>query len=171
MTRSKVKLILTKSPSNIREQHWIFAPLILYFIIRRYLLILFLYKRKHMTQWRWEKHRHRKGEKIKKSNWMPICPPIRSLHYFWPSLICQLPNQSKHSRCILTRSNGLSLGMCLFIHGVCWNMKTAALNWFSVREQTVMEKCCFTRYSWMHPGMEKLKVTEMFTYLLKALIL
>lgn len=82
----------------------------------------------------------RKGEKIKKLNLIPICYPIRSLHYCCPSLICQLPNQSKRSRCTQTRTNGLSHGICLFIHRVHWNMKTAALNWFSVRAQTVKEK-------------------------------
>lgn len=107
---------------------------------------------------RWESLGLGKGEKIEKHNLIPICHPIRSLHYCCPSLICQLPNQSKHSRCIQTRTNGLSLGICLFIRSVRWNMKTAALNWFSVREQTVKGKRCgclpFPCYSWMHPDME-----------------
>lgn len=107
---------------------------------------------------RWESLGLGKGEKIEKHNLIPICHPIRSLYYCCPSLICQLPNQSKHSRCIQTRTNGLSLGICLFIRRVRWNMKTAALNWFSARERTVKGKRCgcllFPCYSWMHPDME-----------------
>lgn len=116
-------------------------------------LFCFCIKHKHMTQWRWEIHRHGKGEKIKKSNWIPICPAIRSFHYFWPGVIWQLPIQSKHSRSIMTWTNGMSLWMCLFIHRVRWNMKTAALNWFC-KEKTVMDECCSTRYFWMESDME-----------------
>lgn len=36
----------------------------------------------------------------------------------------------------------VTLNMFIYSHVVGWNMKTAALNWFSVREQTVKEKCC-----------------------------
>lgn len=104
-----------------------------------------------MTQRKWGIHMYRK---IKKHNWIPICPPIRSSHYFSLGLICQLPIQSKHSRRNPTWTNGMSLRMCLFIHRVRWNMKTAASNWFSVKEQTVTEKRCFPRHSWMHPDME-----------------
>lgn len=156
------RTVFTKkgAPVIYRGSHWIFTPLNSYFII---VLLCFTIKQKLVTQGtecekRWESLGLGKGEKIEKHNLIPICHPIRSLHYCCPSLICQLPNQSKHSRCIQTRTNGLSLGICLFIRSVRWNMKTAALNWFSVREQTVKGKRCgclpFPCYSWMHPDME-----------------
>lgn len=126
--------------------------LLLWSRTRSDLLILFLYKKhKYMTQRKWGIHMQRK---IKKLNWIPICPPIRSSHHFSPGLICQLPIQSKHSRRNPTWTNGMSLWMCLFIHRVRWNTKTAASNWFSVKEQTVTEKRRFPRHSWMHPAIE-----------------
>lgn len=162
MTSSRSNCFYIKgAPVIYRGKHWIFTPLNLYDSI--FLLSFSSFWQKLLTQgteWekRWETLGLGKAEKIEKHNLIPICHPIRSLHHCCPSLICQLPNQSKHSRCIQTRTNGLSLGICLFIRRVRWNMKTAALNWFSVREQTVKGKCCgclpFPCYSWMHPDME-----------------
>lgn len=126
--------------------HEIYGPLNITIITAKDLIlfyfILFEYKTPKNDKWRtggwcceasgWEvkKQPQSNWTEIKKYGLVPICHPIRDLCCLRASLICQLPFQSKHSHCIQTQANRLSLWICLFIHKVCWNMKTAGSNWF-----------------------------------------